>query len=75
MASTDLDEKIETEEGQDQKVSHIVTPAHLVTEAYIMGTPVTALCGYTWVPTRDPERYPICPTCGDLMARILGTPD
>ena len=32
-------------------------------DAIINGTPVTALCGYEWVPHRDPERFPICREC------------
>ena len=52
-----------TDEGDHEKFAHVVVPASAVTEAYITGTPVTALCGKTWVPTRDPTRYPICPTC------------
>ena len=28
-----------------------------------MGTPVVALCGKVWVPSRDPEKYPVCPEC------------
>ena len=32
-----------------------------LTEAYVSGTPVIALCGKVWVPSRDPERFPICP--------------
>ena len=30
-----------------------------------MGTPVVALCGKVWVPSRDPEKYPVCPECKD----------
>lgn len=37
-----------------------------VTAAYIEGTPVQALCGKVWVPSRDPKRYPICPTCREI---------
>lgn len=25
--------------------------------------PVKALCGYTWVPKRNPEKYPACDSC------------
>ena len=38
----------------------------IVTEGYVLGQPLTALCGYTWVPSRDPERFPLCPRCRDL---------
>lgn len=56
-----------TSDGDHERFSHIVVPASAVTEAYITGTPVTALCGKTWVPTRDPKRYPVCPTCKEIL--------
>ena len=34
-----------------------------ITRARVEGTPVTALCGYTWVPSRDPQKYPVCEKC------------
>lgn len=40
-------------------------PKDKLTEALVMGTPVQALCGKVWVPSRDPERYPVCPECKD----------
>jgi hypothetical protein len=36
-------------------------------EAMISGVPCTALCGKRWVPSRDPKRYPICPTCKEIV--------
>jgi hypothetical protein len=59
-------------DGDHERFAHIVVPASAVTEAYITGTPVTALCGKTWVPSRDPKRYPVCPTCAEVLARIRG---
>jgi hypothetical protein len=32
----------------------------------VTGEAIVALCGKKWVPTRDPSRYPICPTCKEL---------
>jgi hypothetical protein len=63
-----------TGDGDHGRFAHVVVPAYAVTEAYITGTPVTALCGKTWVPTRDPGRYPICPTCQEILeaARAMG---
>jgi hypothetical protein len=29
----------------------------------VNGTPVVALCGKVWVPSRDPKKFPICPDC------------
>ena len=37
-----------------------------VVESLVNGTPVRALCGKTWVPNRDPQRYPLCPTCREI---------
>lgn len=39
-----------------------------VVEGMVNGTPVTALCGKVWVPGRDPQRYPLCPTCKEVAA-------
>lgn len=50
-------------DSDDPPLAHIVKPASAVTEAYIEGTEVTALCGKRWVPTRDPQRLPVCGEC------------
>jgi hypothetical protein len=34
-----------------------------VLEARIYGTPVEALCGFVWVPSRDPKQLPLCEQC------------
>lgn len=38
------------------------------------GQEITALCGYTWVPKRDPEKFDICDACmkiaGDIMREM-----
>ncbi len=60
------------DEGDHERFAHIVIPASAVTEAYITGTPVTALCGKTWVPSRDPKRYPVCPTCKEVWESAGG---
>lgn len=60
---TVLDERTETvEPGDHERFSHYV-PRDKLTEAMVMGTPVIALCGKVWVPSRDPERFPVCPEC------------
>ena len=41
-------------------------PKDKLTEAMVMGTPVVALCGKVWVPSRDPERFPVCPECREI---------
>jgi hypothetical protein len=62
-----LDEQKQETEGDHDIFSHIVVPASAVTEAYINGTQVTALCGKTWVPSRNPDRHQVCPTCKEIL--------
>lgn len=57
------------DEGDHDRFAHVVVPASAVMEAMISGTPCTALCGKRWVPTRDPKRYPICPSCKEIVER------
>lgn len=52
------------EPGDHDRLSHYVPKGEL--EAAILeGRPTTALCGKTWVPTHDPEAFPVCPECRD----------
>jgi hypothetical protein len=56
---------VRIEEGDHDRFSHYVEKGKL-TAALIEGTPVIALCGKVWVPSRDPERFPVCPECRRL---------
>ncbi len=42
-----------------------------VTEGYVLGTPVQAICGKMFVPSRDPEKFPVCPICKEIMAALF----
>ena len=53
------------EEGDEERFGHYV-PKGKLTEALVLGTPVVALCGKVWVPTRNPDRFPVCPTCKEI---------
>ena len=53
---------VPTDAGDHERFAHYA-PKDKVTEAMVMGTPVTALCGKTWVPSRSPEKFPVCPEC------------
>jgi hypothetical protein len=59
------------EEGDHERFSHYVRKENL-TEAMVMGTPVVALCGKVWVPSRDPERFPVCPECKEIWESLAG---
>lgn len=54
-----------TDDGDHDRFAHFVNKA-AANRAYITGEAIIALCGKKWVPTRDPERYPVCPTCKEL---------
>jgi len=41
----------------------------------VMGTPVVALCGKVWVPSRDPQRFPVCPECKEIWEGFSDGPD
>ncbi len=56
---------VPTDEGDHERFSHYV-PKDKLTEAMVMGTPVVALCGKVWVPSRAPEKFPVCPDCKEI---------
>ena len=69
-AQTIEDRRTETtDSGDHERFSHFVDKDKL-TEAMVMGTPVVALCGKVWVPSRDPERFPVCPECKDAWEQL-----
>ena len=55
-----------TDAGDHERFSHYVRKEK-ITEAMVSGKPVRALCGKKWVPSRDPEKFPICPTCKEIF--------
>ncbi len=59
-----------TDEGDHDRFAHYVNK-DASARAYVEGTPVRALCGKVWVPSRDPSRYPVCPTCEEIRQQIL----
>jgi len=63
-SGTTLDQRTEPrlDDGDHERLAHYVPKAEIVRSA-VTGEPVTALCGKRWVPTRDPERFPVCPEC------------
>jgi hypothetical protein len=70
LEDTRVDERtVPTEDGDHERLSHYV-PKDKLMEAMVNGTPVVALCGKVWVPTRDPERFPVCPECKDVWENL-----
>ena len=58
-----------TDAGDHERFSHYVDK-NKITESAVTEKPVRALCGKKWVPSRDPEKFPICPTCKEIHARL-----
>ena len=54
---------VKTEPGEDA--------AGKVLEARIYGTPLEALCGHVWIPSRDPKQLPLCDKCKDPIVSIV----
>jgi Protein of unknown function (DUF3039) len=65
----DVEEVVEPDEPAN---AHIVkvdpgeSAVAKVLEARIYGTPVEALCGFVWVPSRDPKQLPLCEQCKSI---------
>lgn len=55
----------------DAHLTHIVRKDDEA-RGYLLKEPVTALCGYTWVPERDPQKYPMCKPCVDVFNHLQG---
>jgi hypothetical protein len=64
----------ETTQTGEPTAAHIVkvrpgeNAAAVVLEARVMGTPVEALCGFVWVPSRDPKQLPVCEECKSIYS-------
>jgi hypothetical protein len=68
----------------DQTRAHYINPpanlhiyeagmksSEIVEIARMLEIEVVALCGYKWVPKRNPKLYPVCEKCVDIAALIL----
>ncbi len=53
------------EDGDHERFSHYVKKDAILKSA-MSGRPVIALCGKVWTPGRDPEKFPVCPTCKEI---------
>ena len=64
MSSTVVLEETREEKapGDDERYAHYVRKERMLQSA-VEGGPVVALCGKIWTPVRNPDKYPICPTC------------
>ena len=68
----------ETEEADSPIVAHIVDPdgdkrepSVIVLDAMVNGKSLKALCGHIWIPSRNPDNYPICKKCLDVFDAMI----
>ena len=66
-ADTDtLTRPVEQEDdGGHDRFAHYIKKEKIV-ESAVTGKSVRALCGKKWVPSRDPQKYPVCPICKEI---------
>lgn len=63
------------EPGDHERFAHYVRKGQDV-QAMFSGTPVVALCGKKWIPSRDPKNFPVCPMCKEIFESMPpGKPD
>lgn len=73
MTQLDVLEDLDTtpsDEDNDEQLAHYAESSE-VTEGYIMGTPVIALCGKIFVPSRDPKKLRVCPICKQIVEALF----
>jgi hypothetical protein len=70
--STVTEERVDyrMDEGDHERFAHYVTSKEKLMQSMIEGTPIKALCGKVWVPSRDPQRFPVCPECKEIAESI-----
>jgi hypothetical protein len=66
---TDVRPDLSHGDGDHERFAHYVDKSKIVDSA-VSGTPVVALCGKVWVPSRDPKRFPICPDCQKIYESL-----
>lgn len=66
--------ELQIDDGDHDRFSHYVKKEKILQSA-MSGKAVRALCGKKWVPTRDPEKFPICPICKEIYAGLRPAPD
>jgi hypothetical protein len=61
----ELLEQQQVDDGDHERYSHYVQKDKILKSA-MSGKPVIALCGKVWTPGRDPQKFPVCPTCKEI---------
>lgn len=70
IAIEDTSAQVLTTENGAPKYAHYAESVS-VTEGYVLGKPVLALCGQLFVPSRDPKKFPVCPICKEIVEALF----
>lgn len=62
------------DDGGHDRFAHYIKKEKIV-ESAVTGKKVRALCGKKWVPSRDPQKYPICPICKEIFEGLRPGPE
>jgi hypothetical protein len=66
--------ELKIDDGDHDRFAHYVKKGKIV-ESAVSGKAVRALCGKKWVPSRDPEKFPICPICKEIFSGLRPAPE
>ena len=69
-----VDTREQVQPGDGERFAHYVRKEKIL-ESAVSGDPVIALCGKVWVPGRDPNKFPVCPACKEIMEGAFGSDD
>jgi hypothetical protein len=69
LGQTLTEESVDYQSGDHERYSHYVKKNKIV-ESAVMGNAVEALCGKVWVPSRDPQKFPVCPSCQEIYESL-----
>ncbi len=67
---SDTSEAVELDNSGENKFAHYAEKVS-VTEGYVLGTPVLAVCGELFIPSRDPKKFPLCPICKKISEALF----
>jgi hypothetical protein len=76
IADLDILQKLDfdIEDSDDSNQFAHYADKNKITEGYVFGTPVIAICGRIFVPSQDPEKFPVCPVCKEIMNALFIPP-
>lgn len=58
------------EPGDEDRFSHYCKKDAIMAAA-IEGVPAIALCGKVWLPGRNPDDFPVCPECQEILDKYF----